>query len=107
MRVENEAELRALFDGSDADMESLLLETGFFKPLSLLSMSDKDGILSSVTDYHCILKVKAVMDQFLEGLEVGGVLVAVRNHGDVMKSMFCPTQKSELTAGLQSSFHEV
>ena len=99
MGVENEAELRALFDGSDADMESLLLETGFYKPLSLLSMNDKAGIMSSVTDYHCIIKVKAAMDQFLEGLEAGGVLGALKNYSDVMKSMFCPTQKLKLTAG--------
>ena len=44
MAVENEAELRALFDGSDADNEYLLLETGFYKPLSLLRMDDRDVI---------------------------------------------------------------
>ena len=51
--------------------------------------------------YHCIFKIKAAMDQFLEGLEAGGVLGALRNHSDVMKSMFCPTEKPKLTAGLQ------
>ena len=74
------------------------METGYNKPLSLLTMEDLDNILLCITDYHCLIKVKASMDQFIEGLTSGGVMDSIRNFGLLLKPMFCPSP-SQLTAG--------
>lgn len=62
------------------EVMDLLLETGYRKPISSTSVSDKQEIIASLIDYHCMTKVKAAMDQYIEGLDVLGVLVAIRNN---------------------------
>ena len=52
---------------NDADNESVLLETGCHMVLPLLKISDKANLLSLMIDYHCIIKPKAAIDQFVEG----------------------------------------
>lgn len=94
--VQNEAELRALFNC--VEFESLLLETGYSKPLAQLTIDDQKSIVSSITDYHCLTKVKAAMDQFIEGLDVGGVLGCIKTNPHQLKPMFCPGE-NYLTAG--------
>ena len=37
-------------------------------------MSDKSALRSTLLDYHCMVKVKAQMDQFAEGLDELGVM---------------------------------
>lgn len=80
--AQTDLELRDCFD--EPEFEWLLLETGY--------------ILSSVIDYHCIVKVKAAMDQFIECLNLGGVLKSLKLHGDLFKPYFCACT-SQLTAG--------
>ena len=41
----------------DADMLGSLLETGFRIPLHNIGIKDKDSIVNSLKDYHCIIKV--------------------------------------------------
>ena len=41
----------------DADMLGSLLETGFRIPLRNIGIKDKDSIVNSLKDYHCIIKV--------------------------------------------------
>ena len=45
-----------------------------------------------------MLKAKAAIDQFLQGLQVTGVLDCVRKFPDIMKPLFC-FNKCVLTAG--------
>ena len=40
----------------DEDMMSRLVEAGFSKPLSRLSLSDRGNIASSLVDFHMFLK---------------------------------------------------
>ena len=59
---------------NDDDMKmvfALLMETGYRKPVIHLTLDDKRAAL---LDYHCMLKVKASMDQYAEGLEQLNVL---------------------------------
>ena len=56
-------------------------------------------IKSSLIDYHCILKVKAEMDQFLDGLSIFGILDAVRAKPDVMKPLFVMQSSKKISAG--------
>ena len=80
----------------DADFESLLLETGYNKPLAALAMGDKQVIMSAMADYHCVLKVKAATDQFAEGIDRTGVLKYIKSHG---QPLLCYTP-CNLTAGM-------
>ena len=77
---------------------NLLQETGYRKPICHLKMSHKDGLRSTLVDYHCMLKVKAAMDQFAEGLEELHVLEVMRKHSILMKPLFINNTKL-LTAG--------
>ena len=88
--------MRTVFD--DAENTNLFLETGYRKAISHLDISEKSDLLSVIIDYHCMLKAKAANDQFLQGLQVTGVLDCVRKFPDIMKSLFC-FNKSTLTAG--------
>ena len=56
----------------------LLITTGFRKPVSLLSISDRFTLSSALLDFHLMARVKAEMDQFCEGLQTLGLLNAVR-----------------------------
>lgn len=94
--VQSDEELQGIFESPE--LESVLLETGYNKPLSLLTMEDLDNILLCITDYHCLIKVKASMDQFIDGLISGSVMDSIRNHSLLLKPMFCPSP-SQLTAG--------
>ena len=77
---------------------SLLMETGFRKPLSKLDMNDKPSLRSSLIDFHCLLKSKAAIDQFAEGLSHLHVLDRMRHLPDLMKPLFVNESKP-LTAG--------
>ena len=82
---------------NDADNESILLETGCHMVLSSLKISDKANLLSLMIDYHCIIKPKAAIDQFVEGLSCSGAMHYVEHYPDIMKLLFCQV-KSPLTA---------
>lgn len=94
--VQSDEDLRNIF--LVPDLESLLLETGFCKPLSLLCMEDQSSIVSSITEYHCLIKVKAAMDDFMEGLASGGVLECIKRFSLMLRPLLCP-EHSNITAG--------
>ena len=75
---------------------SLLLETGFSKPIRELTLSDKSLLRSSLLDYHCMLKVKA---QYMEGLNELGILDMIKKHPEAMKPLFV-FEKQVLTSGI-------
>ncbi len=95
--AENDDEVKVVFAIDEA--ASLLHETGFRKPTCRLSMSDKSRLRSALVDYHCMLKVKAAMDQFAEGLQELGVLQLIKQYPELMKPLFVPNLKV-LTAGM-------
>ena len=65
--------------------------------LSTSKITDKANLLSMITDYHCIIKPKTAFDQFVEGLQLSGVMHYVQKYPNVMKTLFCQL-KSPLTA---------
>ena len=69
-------------------MLSRLTEAGYSKPLHMISVSDKKGILASLCDFHLFMKVKAVMDQFKDGLALGGVLQLMKSNFDLLRPLF-------------------
>ncbi len=72
LSASSDAELQQVFKSEEH--EALLLETGFSKPPSSLKLSDQDMIRASLLDYHCLVKVKAPMDQFKDQVGLGKFL---------------------------------
>ena len=75
------------------------------KPFEALTIDDKEEITSILIDYHCVIKPKACMDQFVEGLQCTGVLHYIKNYGNLLKDHF-QFRPSVLTAGINRSINE-
>ena len=76
---------------------SRLVEAGYTKSLSQLSLSDRDEIVSTLVAFYLFLKVKAVMDQFRDGLEMAGLLKFMKKYTDQLRPLFVD-ESSPLTA---------
>lgn len=70
--AEDDTEIQAVF--SIDEVQSLVYETGFRKPLAHITIGDKSMVASLLINYHCMAKVKAAMDQYVEGLASLGLL---------------------------------
>lgn len=77
----------------------LLMTTGFQKPICRLEVEDRDCIRGALVDYHCLLKVKAEIDQFTEGLEDVGVLRFLRESPEVLKPLIMDSCEGRVRAG--------
>ena len=76
-----------------------LYATGYRKAVRDMCVQDKETIRAALLDYHCLLKVKAEMDKFCDGLSAVVVLSFVRKYPEVMKYFFTDTQHGKLNAG--------
>lgn len=85
MEAKNGDGIKVIFE--DEENSTLLFETGYDKPLNQLELDDVEGIKAALTDYHCMVKVKAAMDQFLDGLHMGGVAEYVKSHLHLLKPL--------------------
>ena len=56
------------------DAVPLLYDTGYTKSINDLRLIDKSAIIMALIDYHLMVKVKAEMDQFKDGLVTLGFL---------------------------------
>ena len=77
----------------------MLMGMGCRKPISKLKIDDKPMLKSSLIDYYCLLKVKAEMDQFAEGLKDLGLLEMMRHQPSLFKSLFVAPTSTHLTPG--------
>lgn len=77
----------------------ILLVTGYRKAICGLTLDDKAGLNAALIDYHCLLKVKAKMDQFMDGLADCGVLEYIRQFPYLMRPLFTDCCHKPLTAG--------
>ena len=99
-RVKDEEELRYVFDDendTNNEDDQLVYETGFSKPLCLLTMDDREGLKKALRDYTMI-KVKAELDQFCDGLKCLGVLDCIKKFPAMMNHFFCKCE-SKLSKG--------
>ena len=78
---------------------SILLDCGFVKPATSVKMEDRVDIVHAITLHYAILRSKAEMDQFAEGLQSCGVLNALRQNSTLTKSFFTIGGNSKLTTG--------
>ena len=79
------------------DLTSTILESGYVKPLTFLSLEDVCILKQTLRDYT-LVRVKAEIDQFIEGLSALGVLETVRKYPALMSPLFTNLKKP-LTKG--------
>lgn len=103
--VKDDITLRTLFENDQ--WLTLLLETGYRKALSSLTVEDLIGIKRTLRNFYMLLRVKAEIDQFLEGLSCLGVLDQVRSHPMLMQPLLIPSEKCKLSKGNQSSMQGI
>ena len=68
--------------------EILLYETGYRKPVCSLKLADKPSILAALLDFHLMIKVKAQMDQFKEGLHTLGFYEVLKSNPSMWEPYF-------------------
>ena len=76
----------------------LLVQTGYRKRVAYLTLGDVPSVSNALVEYHCLIKVKAAMDQFRNGLKALGFLEMIQNCPAIWKPLFVP-DAAELTAG--------
>jgi len=86
----------------DGDGLQLLYDTGFPKSINDVRVSDKRRLLSALIDYHLMVKVKAEMDQYREGLQTLGFLEVLNSNPEEWQPYFVAEEK-KLTAGIHLS----
>ena len=93
--ADSDEALRQVF--VDSDFEALIGETGFRRPLSLLTLQDVEGVEATLKS-HLLLKVKPELDQLMEGLDLCGVLESINECPALMATYFIYSPQS-LTKG--------
>ena len=81
------------------EVMELLLATGFRRPLALLGLKDVDDLVGFLLEYHLFVKVKAEIDQFVEGLMTLGFLGHLRKNPSLWQNFFVLSE-DKLTPGL-------
>ena len=80
-------------------------QAGITKAINLLTINDKDNIIRMVCISE-LLKIKAEIDQFKEGMESLGVATAIQRYPDLLRGFFTIRKKTPLTAGTYFSFRQ-
>ncbi len=79
-----------------------LVEVGFVKAAHTVTLDDKPTMIRSLTTHH-ILRCKAELDQFREGLQALNVAEYMTNNIEMMRPLFTASQQESVTAGIQLS----
>jgi hypothetical protein len=83
--------------GEDDFALDLLLQTGYKKPITSLTLLDRPNIMSVLFDYHTMGRSKVELDQFGRGLALFGFLEIVKSNPQLWKVYYC--NDSILTPG--------
>ena len=97
MEAENDDDIKLCFSIDEG--ATLLYDTGYRKSLCSLKLSDRHAVLGALLDYHLMIKVKAEMDQFKEGLQSLGYLECLQSNPSLWKEYFLDSSVP-LTAGM-------
>jgi len=69
-------------------MLTQLIDVGYNKAVTNLTLSDRSEVISSILDFNLFIKVKAAMDQFREGLNSAGLLPTMKQYEDLLRPLF-------------------
>ena len=81
------------------DNSALFIESGITSALALVKTEDKDSIVKTVALHHVLLKTKAEIDQFCDGLKALGVLELLQKNPLLFQQYFCLDGAHHMTAG--------
>lgn len=95
VQSKTKSELQSIVETHYSD----LVDCGFMKTSARISEEDKVEIVHAITLHHVILRSKAEMDQFSEGLESCDVLAAIRSDPSLARDYFTIHGCPQLTAG--------
>ena len=70
------------------DNVQFIMDAGYSRPLTFVSITDKDRLLSVVTKHYTLLRNKADLDQLREGLSALGIGKMMAEHPDMMEPFF-------------------
>lgn len=87
--------MRALLDSDEYDFR---LDIGCGVLSSTAGLSDGDTIVQSLANYYTVVKVKAQLDQLVEGLDTLGVLDLVRANSRRGRELFVYSIPQAMTA---------
>ena len=71
----------------EEDVMSSLLEAGYNKCFNKIILTDRSDIISTLISFHLFLKVKAMMDQFREGLEISGLMYFMGKYTSLLRPL--------------------
>lgn len=93
--VEDEEQLRdILAEGCD-----ILQEAGYTRPIHAAKLEKKDAVIGAVALHHCILSMKAELDELVDGIKSTGFLDYIRKFPLVFEGLFTSKETHSLTAG--------
>lgn len=97
MEAENDDDMKVCLSIDEA--AALLNETGYRKAVCSLRLSDRPAVVGALLDYHMMIKVKAEMDQFKEGLQTLGYLDVLQSDPSIWEPYFIHANQP-LTTGM-------
>ena len=65
-----------------------MLETDYSKPITAITLADRNVISDVLKRYHYMIKVKADIDQFVDGLKLLKINKYISRHPEIMKVFF-------------------
>ena len=78
-----------------------LTEYGIAKPPTVITIEDKIAIVQSITLHHALLKSKAEIDQFIDGLSCLGTKSSITKYPQLVRKFFTILGIQVLTAGMK------
>lgn len=70
------------------EIADLIFQMDYSIPINKVTVADKQDLISSLTLYHLMIKVKTSMDQFADGLESVQLLGFMRKNPQTWESLF-------------------
>jgi len=99
-QLERASEAREIKELLDSDDYSFRFDVGCSFPTSNIGLINCDQIVSSLASYYTVVRVKAQIDQMVEGLGVLGVLDLLRSNPQSAKQLFIHSKPLSMTADL-------
>ena len=86
---------------SEVDM---IIDAGYSKPVSVITIDEKDELAQVLRVHYTLLKNKAEMDQLKNGLSELGVGEAMNKYPDLLEQLFLAAKSTPLTAGIYNYY---